>query len=59
MICTIDPNAPSKIDAIIKAAIDAIIKAALEKIGITSKYIPLSESIYKGDITILVGPDPF
>jgi hypothetical protein len=51
MICTIDPNAPSKIDA--------IIKAALEKIGITSKYIPLSESIYKGDITILVGPDPF
>jgi hypothetical protein len=50
MICTIDPHSPSKIDA--------LIKDVLEKIGIKSKYIPLSEAIYKGDITIFVGPDP-
>jgi hypothetical protein len=50
MICINDPTSPSKIDA--------IMKDALEDIGIESKYIPLSEALYKGDITIFVGPDP-
>jgi hypothetical protein len=50
MLCIIDPNSPSEIDA--------LMKNALEKIGIESKYIPLSEAQHKGDITIFVGPDP-
>jgi hypothetical protein len=49
MICIINPSAPSNDDV--------LIKDTLNKIGIKSKFIPLSEAKFKGDITIFVGPD--
>lgn len=49
MICIINPSSSSNSEV--------LIKDTFERIGIKSKFIPLSEAKYKGDITIFVGPD--